>query len=180
MLQLYVWSPALDAPSIDPGSTAIMAYLQLIGASFNVVESNDPNISPTGELPLLKDGPAWIGGANRILVHLAKKGMDGNENLTPEQKAQYFARKCNPTVLNHKYTHTYTALHMVRGHHQLRQDNSADLRQAPALPDAVYRPKPAAQGRKIQARGVWRRGHRRRRRREPSYRGEEVLTRDMA
>ncbi|RUS33889.1 Tom37 C-terminal domain-containing protein [Jimgerdemannia flammicorona] len=68
-----------------------MAYLQLIGASFNVVESNDPNISPTGELPLLKDGPAWIGGANRILVHLAKKGMDGNENLTPEQKAQYFA-----------------------------------------------------------------------------------------
>ncbi|RUP44313.1 outer mitochondrial membrane transport complex protein-domain-containing protein [Jimgerdemannia flammicorona] len=91
MLQLYVWSPALDAPSIDPGSTAIMAYLQLIGASFNVVESNDPNISPTGELPLLKDGPAWIGGANRILAHLAKKGMDGNENLTPEQKAQYFA-----------------------------------------------------------------------------------------
>lgn len=124
-MQLYVWGSALDVPSVDPGCTTILAYLQLVDVPFNVVVCNDPNVSPTGtrlkdhlypalycsvsgdanlfvtasnfllltvgELPLLKDGPAWIGGSRRILTHLVNKGLDGNAELTPEEKAQYFA-----------------------------------------------------------------------------------------
>lgn len=44
-----------------------------------------------GELPLLKDGTTWVAGVDRILAHLAKRGLDGNRELSPEQKAEYLA-----------------------------------------------------------------------------------------
>ena len=44
-----------------------------------------------GELPLLKDGSTWIAGVDRIISHLAKRGLDGNRDLSPEQKAEYLA-----------------------------------------------------------------------------------------
>ncbi|KAI8987521.1 hypothetical protein BDF20DRAFT_813595 [Mycotypha africana] len=44
-----------------------------------------------GELPLLKDGSVWVAGVDRILNHFEKKGKDGNEALSEEQKADYLA-----------------------------------------------------------------------------------------
>lgn len=44
-----------------------------------------------GELPLLKDGTTWVAGVDRILAHLGKRGLDGNRELSPEQKAEYLA-----------------------------------------------------------------------------------------
>ncbi|KAI9489236.1 outer mitochondrial membrane transport complex protein-domain-containing protein [Zychaea mexicana] len=90
-MQLYVWSPALNAPSIDPKCIIVQAYLRLLEVDFTVVHANDPQYSPTGELPLLKDGSTWIAGVNRIISHLAKRGLDGNRDLSPEQKAEYIA-----------------------------------------------------------------------------------------
>ncbi|CAO3687010.1 unnamed protein product [Umbelopsis vinacea] len=67
-LQLYVWGPALDAPSIDPSCVALEAYLRVTNANFTVVYANDPQLSPTGQLPLLKDGPVWVAGAKQQIA----------------------------------------------------------------------------------------------------------------
>lgn len=48
-MQLYVWSPALDAPSIDPKCIVVEAYLRLLEVNFTIVHANDPQCSPTGE-----------------------------------------------------------------------------------------------------------------------------------
>ncbi|KAI7899654.1 Tom37 C-terminal domain-containing protein [Cokeromyces recurvatus] len=90
-MQLYVWGPALNAPSIDPKCVVIESYLRLIQQSYTIVRCNDPQQSPTGELPLLKNGSAWIAGVDRILAHLAHCNKDANKNLLPEQKAEYLA-----------------------------------------------------------------------------------------
>lgn len=90
-MQLYVWGPALNAPSIDPKCVVIESYLRLVKQKYTIVTCNDPQTSPTGELPLLKDGSVWIAGASRILNHLVKRGKDANNDLTAEQKAEYLA-----------------------------------------------------------------------------------------
>ncbi|KAI8147239.1 outer mitochondrial membrane transport complex protein-domain-containing protein [Fennellomyces sp. T-0311] len=90
-MQLYVWSPALNAPSIDPKCIIVEAYLRLVQVEYTVVNANDPQYSPTGELPLLKDGSTWIAGVDRIISHLARRGFDGNHDLSQEQRAEYLA-----------------------------------------------------------------------------------------
>ncbi|KAI8074054.1 Tom37 C-terminal domain-containing protein [Gongronella butleri] len=92
-LQLYVWGPALGAPSIDPRCIVIEAYLRVLGLPYTIVHANDPQTSPTGELPLLKHGPSWIAGVDRILAHLAKHGHDANANLSPVDQADAQAYK---------------------------------------------------------------------------------------
>jgi hypothetical protein len=47
-MQLYVWGPALNAPSIDPKCIVIESYLRLIKQEFTTVKCNDPQQSPTG------------------------------------------------------------------------------------------------------------------------------------
>ncbi|CAJ0633603.1 13515_t:CDS:2 [Entrophospora sp. SA101] len=92
MLELYTWGEALGLNSIDPKCSSIIAYLQLfVQEEWGVVECNNPNISPTGELPLLKDGLEWISGTNKIIKYLKKKGYDADENLSDKQKADSIA-----------------------------------------------------------------------------------------
>ncbi|KAJ2959364.1 hypothetical protein NQZ79_g5177 [Umbelopsis isabellina] len=98
-LQLYVWGPAFDVPSIDPSCLALEAYLRVTSADFTVVYANDPQLSPTGvlnihckgQLPLLKDGPVWVAGAKRIIAHLSKNSLNANASLTAEQAADSLA-----------------------------------------------------------------------------------------
>jgi sorting and assembly machinery component 37/metaxin len=49
MMQLYVWSPALGAPSIDPKCVVIESYLRVLELKYSVVYANDPQTSPTGK-----------------------------------------------------------------------------------------------------------------------------------
>ncbi|KAI9276523.1 hypothetical protein BY458DRAFT_505211 [Sporodiniella umbellata] len=90
-LQLYVWGSALNAPSIDPKCIIAESYLRLTKLEYSLVNCNDPQTSPTGELPLLKDGPVWIAGIDRILTHLSKHRKDANAALSPEEKADSLA-----------------------------------------------------------------------------------------
>lgn len=90
-LQLYVWGSALNAPSIDPKCIVVESYLRLINQEYTIVRCNDPHMSPTGELPLLKDGAVWVAGVDRILTHLSNHKKDSNADLSPEQKANYLA-----------------------------------------------------------------------------------------
>ncbi|RCH84916.1 hypothetical protein CU097_005975 [Rhizopus azygosporus] len=90
-LQLYVWGPALNTPSIDPKCIVVQSYLNLIKQEYTIVKCNDPQLSPTGELPILKDGSVWVAGVDRILTHLSKHKKDANADLSPEEKADYLA-----------------------------------------------------------------------------------------
>lgn len=108
-MQLYVWGPALNAPSIDPKCIVIESYLRLVQQNYTIVKCNDPQQSPTGklhvireggfdwsclflgELPLLNDGSAWVAGVDRILNYLSQRDKDANKDLSAEQKADYTA-----------------------------------------------------------------------------------------
>ncbi|GES99955.1 metaxin-1 isoform X2 [Rhizophagus clarus] len=92
MFTLYVWGPGWDLPSIDPGCLTVIVYFQLlVSVEWGIIECNNPNISPTGELPVLKDGVEWIAGANNIIRHVKRKGFDADENLTTRQNADSVA-----------------------------------------------------------------------------------------
>ncbi|RIA95437.1 outer mitochondrial membrane transport complex protein [Glomus cerebriforme] len=93
MFSLYVWGPGWDLPSIDPGCLTVIVYFQLlVSEEWGIVECNDPNISPTGELPVLKDGIEWVAGVNNIIKYMKRKGFDADENLTTRQIADIVAQ----------------------------------------------------------------------------------------
>ncbi|CAG8542140.1 16885_t:CDS:2 [Rhizophagus irregularis] len=93
MFTLYVWGPGWDLPSIDPGCLTVIVYFQLlVSEEWGIIECNNPNISPTGELPVLKDGVEWIAGVNNIIRYMKRKGFDADENLTTRQNADSVAQ----------------------------------------------------------------------------------------
>ncbi|KAI4192456.1 MAG: hypothetical protein LQ348_003155, partial [Seirophora lacunosa] len=75
MLQLHVWGPGFGLPSIDPQCLAAIAYLSHAASEneWELVASSDPTLSPTRELPALRDASIWIGGFQNILYHLQRK-----------------------------------------------------------------------------------------------------------
>ncbi|KAF0444830.1 Tom37 C-terminal domain-containing protein [Gigaspora margarita] len=91
MLYLYVWGSHWGLPSIDPACLSVISYLQLVSDEWKVVECSNPNVSPTGELPVLRDGLNWITGAHNIISHLKKNGLNVDENLNDKQKADSLA-----------------------------------------------------------------------------------------
>ncbi|KAG9293878.1 hypothetical protein G9A89_019216 [Geosiphon pyriformis] len=89
MLELFIWGSSWDLPSIDPACLAIITCLQIFFSDeWGVIECNNPGLSPTGELPVLKDGNEWFAGFDNIIKHLSKKGLEANQDLTAQQKAE--------------------------------------------------------------------------------------------
>ncbi|KAH7871700.1 outer mitochondrial membrane transport complex protein-domain-containing protein [Lentinula edodes] len=79
MIELYVWPARWGLPSIDPASLSLIIYMQLVQPSkFVLVESVNPDLSPTGQLPFLKDGNEIIAPASSIISYLVddKNGFD--------------------------------------------------------------------------------------------------------
>ncbi|KAJ3857024.1 outer mitochondrial membrane transport complex protein-domain-containing protein [Lentinula lateritia] len=78
MIELYVWPARWGLPSIDPASLSLIIYMQLVQPSkFMLVESVNPDLSPTGQLPFLKDGNEIIAPASSIISYLVEKnGFD--------------------------------------------------------------------------------------------------------
>ncbi|CCU81830.1 Metaxin-like protein [Blumeria hordei DH14] len=74
MLELHIWGPAFGLPSIDAHCLAALAYLQQAVPAGNwlVVASSNPALSPTYELPALKDDKIWIGGFRNIFHYVAQ------------------------------------------------------------------------------------------------------------
>ncbi|KAL8914291.1 MAG: hypothetical protein Q9172_007113 [Xanthocarpia lactea] len=72
MLQLHVWGPAFGLPSIEAQCLAAIAYLSQVvpQREWQLVASSDPTLSPTRELPALRDDSIWIGGFQNIVAHL--------------------------------------------------------------------------------------------------------------
>ena len=53
VLELHVWGPAFDLPSIDPQCLATIAYFSLVVPkdAWVLVPSSDPSVSPTSMSP---------------------------------------------------------------------------------------------------------------------------------
>lgn len=69
-LELHIYGPALDLPSIDVRCLAAIALLQSCldseNKSWKLIPSSDPNLNPFNELPALKDGNLWVAGFRNI------------------------------------------------------------------------------------------------------------------
>ena len=72
VLELHIWGPAFGLPSIDAPCLATVFYLSqaLPSRAWAIVPSSDPNVSPLGELPALRDGDAWVAGFSNIIAYL--------------------------------------------------------------------------------------------------------------
>ncbi|KAG9241775.1 Tom37 C-terminal domain-containing protein [Calycina marina] len=74
VLELHVWGPAFSLPSIDAHCLATIAYLQqsVPRGEWELVASSNPALSPTNELPALRNGDTWIGGFRNIFHYIAR------------------------------------------------------------------------------------------------------------
>ncbi|KAI8620507.1 hypothetical protein BC830DRAFT_1059198 [Chytriomyces sp. MP71] len=89
-LELFSWGPAWGLSSFDPFCMSIQSYLSLSGVDWTSTKSSNPKISPSGELPLLRDGTIPISGRANIVRHLKRKacGYDLDADLSALQLAQ--------------------------------------------------------------------------------------------
>lgn len=73
-LELHVWGPAFSLPSIDAHCLAAIAYLQqaVPRGEWQLIASSNPALSPTNELPALRNGDIWIGGFRNIFHYIAQ------------------------------------------------------------------------------------------------------------
>ncbi|KAA1469451.1 hypothetical protein DENSPDRAFT_864175 [Dentipellis sp. KUC8613] len=68
---LYIWPAKWDLPSLEPASLAAVLYLQLsIPGHFAVVETANPDSSPSGQLPYLTHGHQCIAPLPAILKYV--------------------------------------------------------------------------------------------------------------
>ncbi|KIV78068.1 hypothetical protein PV11_09830 [Exophiala sideris] len=82
VLELHIWGPAFDLPSIDAHCLAAILYLQqcLPRHEWILIPSSDPRVSPLGELPALRNGDTWVAGFSTIVTYL-RDVSDGEWDL---------------------------------------------------------------------------------------------------
>ncbi|KAL2864159.1 glutathione S-transferase family protein [Aspergillus lucknowensis] len=96
VLELHVWGPGFSLPSIDAQCLATIAYFSLLvpKGSWTLVASSDPTISPTQELPALKNGSIWVSRFRNIADYLRQYSngeWDLDGDLTALEKADSVA-----------------------------------------------------------------------------------------
>ncbi|PYH92478.1 mitochondrial import receptor subunit [Aspergillus ellipticus CBS 707.79] len=96
VLELHVWGPAFSLPSIDAQCLATIAYLSLTVPkdAWVLVASSDPSVSPTNELPALKNGSTWVSRFRNITDYLRQYSngeWDLDQNLSGLEKADNIA-----------------------------------------------------------------------------------------
>ncbi|KAE8350219.1 Tom37 C-terminal domain-containing protein [Aspergillus coremiiformis] len=72
VLELHVWGPAFTLPSIETQCLATIAYFSLAVPkdAWVLVASSDPSVSPTCELPALRNGSTWVSRFRNIVDYL--------------------------------------------------------------------------------------------------------------
>ncbi|PYI05815.1 mitochondrial import receptor subunit [Aspergillus sclerotiicarbonarius CBS 121057] len=96
VLELHVWGPAFSLPSIDAQCLAAIAYLSLTVPkdAWVLVASSDPSVSPTHELPALKNDSTWVSRFRNIVDYLRQYSngdWDLDQNLSGLEKADNIA-----------------------------------------------------------------------------------------
>jgi len=79
-LKLYSWPHLWNLPSFDADCLAVILYLQLaFPTNYSIVECTDPDISPSGTLPLLVHNSTRISGVSSIFVYLSSLDRKSDE-----------------------------------------------------------------------------------------------------
>ncbi|RKP26546.1 hypothetical protein SYNPS1DRAFT_27773 [Syncephalis pseudoplumigaleata] len=98
-LTLYSWAGRWGLPTVDPFCLGVLAYLSLSEAEWSTYNANDPTLSPSGELPLLKVGEhQLVAGSEDIIRQLQTMGYDLDAALTKEEQAEAIAYR---TMVEH-------------------------------------------------------------------------------
>ena len=106
-LTVYSWPHLWNLPSFDADCLAVIFYLQLaFPANYSIVECTDPDISPSGTLPLLVHNSTKVSGVSSIFAYLSSLDRKSDEwghgttvipnldeALSNEQKAKSVAWK---------------------------------------------------------------------------------------
>ncbi|KIW72149.1 hypothetical protein PV04_00368 [Phialophora macrospora] len=92
VLELHIWGPAFELPSIDAQCLASILYLRhcLQDRDWVLVPSSDPRVSPLGELPALLDDDVWVAGYINIVNYLrdvSSGKWDLDKDLDVQQQA---------------------------------------------------------------------------------------------
>ncbi|KAI9370437.1 Tom37 C-terminal domain-containing protein [Aspergillus egyptiacus] len=96
VLELHVWGPGFSLPSVDAQCLATIAYFSLVVPkdSWVLVASSDPTVSPTHELPALKNGPTWVSRFRNIVDYLRQYSHGAwvlDRHLSTREKADSVA-----------------------------------------------------------------------------------------
>ncbi|KUL82502.1 hypothetical protein ZTR_10650 [Talaromyces verruculosus] len=72
VLELHVWGPGFFLPSIDAQCLATIAYFvkTVPKDKWVLVASSDPSVSPSNELPAVKDGQTWVSKFRNIVDYV--------------------------------------------------------------------------------------------------------------
>jgi sorting and assembly machinery component 37 len=72
VLELHVWGPAFSLPSIEAQCLAAIAYFSLAVPkdAWVLIASSDPSVSPTNELPAVKNGTTLVSRFRNIVDYL--------------------------------------------------------------------------------------------------------------
>ena len=95
MLELHIWGPSFTLPSISPQSLSAIAYLNLTQddpTTWTLIPSSNPLLSPSRELPALRDGAVWASGFHGIVEYLRHKNGSGlDDALVRAERADALA-----------------------------------------------------------------------------------------
>ncbi|KAJ3382484.1 metaxin 1 [Lobulomyces angularis] len=90
-LELFVWGKGYNNESFDPFCLSVITYLTFLNVPFVLNNENNPQLSPTGTFPFLRDGSTIICGTLNIFNYLKKKGHDLDHHLSSKQAAESLA-----------------------------------------------------------------------------------------
>eukprot|EP00127_Corallochytrium_limacisporum_P002799 Clim_evm12s141 gene=Clim_evmTU12s141 len=87
-LELHTWSEKWGLTTSSPEGLALMAYAHVVGVNLKIVNENNPRMSPTGQLPFLKDHHGrTITGLDNSLNYLREHGTRKHEDgLSQEEQ----------------------------------------------------------------------------------------------
>jgi hypothetical protein len=141
MLELFAWGPGYGQYSLDPFCLSIEAYLQLSGVKW-VVNESDSNISPTGELPLLKINAEPITGTWNIVKVLKQRGHDLDDRLTQQElfETQAFVALMEEKLHDALVFEIDAVVYLVLGKRKLYEIDPSNHVQSPILPESIYAP----------------------------------------
>ncbi|PWW77379.1 hypothetical protein C7212DRAFT_276661 [Tuber magnatum] len=94
MLELHIWGPSFALPSISPQSLSTIAYLNLtqLPTTWTLIPSSNPLLSPSRELPALRDGTTWVSGFRGVIEYLRRKNDSSlDDALDRVQRAEALA-----------------------------------------------------------------------------------------
>ena len=115
-MNLCVDPPAFGLPSSEAESIAAICYCSLVAPeSFTVDYAAPASHLVTQSLPTLHDpvGDVWVAGFDDIVRYLNQQGLDADEYLSDEAKADAVAY----STLVERKAHDLTVCHVVQHTH---------------------------------------------------------------